>query len=62
MTVTVQLHECAVHLMKPLAGLLLSTEPRLIQISIQPRILLLQNALSPDECKVRADWLISMFQ
>ena len=33
LAVTLQLHECAVHVVAPLPGLLLRSEPRLLQVS-----------------------------
>ena len=51
-----QIHRAAIHVRKPLpAGLLLADDPTLVQISIEPRIVLLQNALTAAECQVRAE-------
>ena len=52
LTVRLNLHRTAVHVRKPLPGLLLAAEPALTLISVEPRIVLLQNALTPAECQV----------
>ena len=53
LAVTVRLHRCQVHVQKPIPGLLMSDEPRLTLISLQPHCLMLENALTPAECQVR---------
>ena len=52
LTVRLQIHRAAVHVRKPLPGLLLADDPALVQISVEPRIVLLQNALTAAECQV----------
>ncbi len=52
LTVRLRVHRAAIHVRKPLPGLLLADEPALVQISVQPRIVLLQNALTAAECQV----------
>jgi hypothetical protein len=46
------LHRAGVHVRKPLPGLLLAAEPQMVLISVEPPIVLVQNALTPTECKV----------
>ena len=52
LTVRLTLHRAGVRVRKPLPGLLLATEPQLVLISVEPRIVLLPNALTPTECQV----------
>ncbi len=52
LTVRLRIHHAAVHVRKPLPGLLLAEDPALVQISVQPRIVLLQNAITAAECQV----------
>ena len=47
-------NRAAVHVRKPLAGLLLADDPALVLISVEPCIVLMQSALTPAECKVLA--------
>ena len=48
------INHAAVHTRKPLPGLLLADDPILVLISAEPRIVLLQSALTPAECQVTA--------
>ena len=52
LVVRLTLHRAGVHVRRPLPGLLLAAEPQLVLISVEPRIVLLQNMLTPTECQV----------
>lgn len=45
------LHDVQVHIATPLPGLVQSTDPHITLISLQPRILLIENFLSATECQ-----------
>ena len=56
------LHRVGVHVRKPLPGLLLAVDPQMVLISIEPRIVLLQNALTPTQCKVLCTFALALEQ
>lgn len=45
------LHDVQIHIATPLPGLVQSTDPHITLISLQPRILLVENFLSATECQ-----------
>ena len=49
-----RLHDTQIHTALPLPGLVQSTEPHITLVSLQPRILLVENFLSATECQARS--------
>ena len=47
-------HDVRVHTALPLPGLVQSSEPHITLVSLQPRILLVENFLSATECQARS--------
>ena len=53
-----RLHAVQMHTATPLPGLVQSTDPQITLISMQPRILLVENFLSGVECQASSQWCI----
>lgn len=52
------LQSVQMHTALPVPGIIASTDPHIILISLQPRILLIENFLSATDCQVKASSVV----